>query len=93
MFDGDVKGSRFTAKLITKTPKYPYVASKSSNKSPRTYQHDQRQNTTSNIFMLCSFFDKASPLQFVSQTIEIVKYMCADTAETVCGRSLAWSRT
>lgn len=52
MFDGDVKGSRFTAKLITKTPKYPYVASKSSNKSPRTYQHDQRQNTTSNIFVL-----------------------------------------
>ncbi len=27
------------------------------------------------------------------QALEIVKYLFADTAESTCGRSLAWSRT
>jgi len=52
MFEGDVKGSKFTAKLTEKTPRYPYVVSKSSNKISRTYERNRRENPSSAISVL-----------------------------------------
>jgi len=52
MFDGDVNGSKFTAKLTAKTPKYPYEVSKSSNKISRTCERNRRENPLSAISVL-----------------------------------------